>query len=70
MYADDSTIHAKANIIDELESKMNSDLINVSQWCNENKMTVNTDKTFSMIITAYQKAWRLPKKHLDLVLKR
>ncbi len=56
MYADDSTIHTKANAIEELESKQNSDLVNVSQWCNENKMAVNTDKTFSMIIATYQKA--------------
>ncbi len=36
------------------------------QWCNENIMAVNTDKTFSMLITTYQKAWRLPKQLLDL----
>ncbi len=53
MCADDSTIHTKAKNIDELDSKLNSDLINVSQWCNENKMAVNTDKLFSMFITTY-----------------
>ncbi len=68
MYSNDLTIQNKVKTIDELESKLNSDLVNVSQWLNENKMPINKDKTFSMLITTYQKARRLPKQHLDLIL--
>ncbi len=67
-YADDSTIHTKAKTIDELESKLNSALVNVSKWCNQNKMALNTDKTFSIDITTYPKAWRLPRQSLYLIL--
>ncbi len=68
MYGDDSTTQTKAKTIDEVEFKLNSDLVNVSQWCNENEMVINIDKTFAMLIATYQKVWRLHKQHLDLTL--
>ncbi len=38
MYADDSTLHAAAKTLDELELTLNNDVECVSKWCKQNKM--------------------------------
>ncbi len=45
MYADDSTLGASGKTIDDLEVKLNSDMVKVNKWCKDNKMAINCDKT-------------------------
>ncbi len=67
MYADDSTLHAAAKTLDELELILNN-VECVSKWCKQNRMVANTDKTKCMLISAFQKATRLPRTDLNIVL--
>ena len=69
MYADDSTIHAQRRSTGELETTLNRDLENVGNWCDENKMAINSTKTHSMLVTTWQKLIHLDKKELDLEYK-
>ena len=68
MYADDSTLHAAAKTLDELELILNNDVECVSKWCKQNRMVSNTDKTKCMLITTFQKATRLPRTDLNILL--
>ncbi len=68
MYADDSTLHPAAKTLDELELILNNDVKCVSKWCKQNRIVANTDKTKCMLITTFQKATRLPRTHLNIVL--
>ena len=67
MYADDSTLHAAAKTVEELEDILNQDLAHVKQWCKQNRMVANIDKTKAMIITTYQKAAKLPRCTLNVL---
>ncbi len=68
MYADDSTLHAAAKTLDELELILNNDVECVSKWCKQNIMLTNTNKTKCMLIITFQKATRLPRTDLNIVL--
>lgn len=67
MYADDSTLHAAAKTLEELEEILSKDMASVQQWCRENRMVANTDKTKSMLITTQQRQARLPRSDLNVV---
>ena len=60
MCADDSTISACGKNVQEIELKLTNDLQEISNWCDENGMVVNVEKTKIMIVTTRQK-WQ----HLD-----
>ncbi|CAL8088493.1 unnamed protein product [Orchesella dallaii] len=48
-YADDLGMHASAETIPEVESKLQSDVDALESWCSENGMKINTQKTKSML---------------------
>ncbi len=50
MYADDSTLHAAAKTLDELELILNNDVECVSKWCKQNRMVANTDNFFNCLL--------------------
>ena len=58
MYADDSTLSATGRSLDDINSKLQSDLDNVHSWCVENKMIINAKKTKCMCIASKQKQRR------------
>ena len=66
MYADDSTIHTSAHTVNELNDKLN-DMVNMKNWCANNNMVINREKTKSMLVTTHQKASTLPTDQLDIV---
>ena len=66
MYADDSTLCATGETVEELDLKLNDDMDCVNDWCNDNHMVGNSDKTKAMLITTYQKEAKLPKKELTI----
>ena len=55
MYADDSTIHISGKMLDDVQTKAQSDLVMVEKWCNNNGMFINCEKTKCMLIGTRQK---------------
>ena len=55
MYADDTTLHQFSNSLTYLEYVFNRDLLNLSSWCNTNKLVINAKKTHSLVICNHQK---------------
>ena len=69
MHADDSTISTSGKTIPLIEENLNSDLEHVSNWCDENKMAINIDKTMAMLITTRQKLQTFETTDLDVFLQ-
>ena len=59
LYADDSTIHLAGKDFITLQSTVQEDLLSVEDWCNDNNMFINTNKTKYMIIGTKQKVMSL-----------
>ena len=55
MYADDSTITYSSSNINEIENNLNTALGRIYDWCFRNKLTINANKTKSMLIGSKQK---------------
>jgi hypothetical protein len=68
MFADDSTFYTSAKSIDEVESNLSDDLLNISNWCTANRMSLHTGKTKSMLLTTNQKRVRLHDQPLNVRL--
>ena len=58
LFADDGSLHTSASNIQTLEKLLQVELNNVLQWCTNNKMLINPQKTKSMVITSRQKHQR------------
>ena len=69
MYADDSTISACGKNVEEIELKLNNDLQGISNWCDENRMVVNVEKTKIKIVTTRQKWQHLDKTDVNICIK-
>ena len=55
MYADDSTITYSSSNINEIENNLNAALGRIYDWCVRTKLTINANKTKSMLIGSKQK---------------
>ena len=66
MYADDSTISACGKNVQEIEL---NDLQEISNWCDENRIVVNVEKTKIMIVTTRQKWQHLDKTDANICIK-
>ena len=55
LFADDSSIHAKAKSIEKVELVLQNSLNKIDVWCNVNRMILNSGKTKSMVVTTRQK---------------
>ncbi len=62
MYADDSTLGAAGVTLDVIQQKLKPDICNIVNWCDDNSMAINYDKTKAILITACQKLHTLPVK--------
>ena len=49
LYADDTVLLCSGNDLDNVCDNMQVDLDNISNWCNSNKLTINSKKTKFMI---------------------
>ena len=45
MYADDSTVSARGKDVQDTEQTLNNDLQENFNWCDENKILINVEKT-------------------------
>lgn len=52
LFADDTTIYCIGDNVESVVDSLNRIASQLYQWCIENKLTVNTDKTEAMLITA------------------
>ena len=50
MFADDTTLTASGKSIQQIESKINCDLINIKEWLLANKLSLNLTKTEYLVI--------------------
>ena len=63
MYA---TLYQFSNSLTHLEYAFNRDLLNLSSWCNTNKLVKNAKKTHSLVICNHQKRRFLPMQSFQL----
>ena len=66
MFADDTTFYAAAKSPETLELVLNSELANINDWCQENRMCPNAGKTKCMLVTTSKKRSMLTKKELGI----
>ena len=55
MYADDTNLSITSNSINNIEVKLNDDLVRVNEWLIANKLTLNSSKTKFMLIGSRQR---------------
>ena len=55
LYADDTVLYCHNTNLQELERQLNEDLLTVAKRLNEHKLTLNLDKTKSMLIGSNRK---------------
>jgi len=55
MYADDTSISIAASSLLELESTLNTELANIHEWLNINKLSLNIAKTELVLIGSRQR---------------
>ena len=59
LYADDTVLYCYASDVNDLERNLNEDLLKLAIWLKENKLTLNLNKTRSMIIGSDRKLCNL-----------
>ncbi len=69
MYADDSTLGAAGGTLDVIENKLKPDICNIVNWCDDNRMAINYDKTKVILITTCQILHTLSVKELNITVK-
>ena len=57
IYADDTTVSAVSDSIEEIEITLSNDVKHTSQWCNKNDMVISIPKSSSMLVSSRQKLW-------------
>ena len=55
MHADDTAFYYSNRSLSEVKDVLQSDMTNVTEWLNCNKLSLNVTKTVSMIICSHQK---------------
>ena len=60
MFADDSTLHTAGNDVQEIESRLQKSLTEISTWCKSNSMLIHPQKTKSMLVSTRQKLQNTP----------
>ena len=66
LYADDTVLYYFSKDPRLLEDKLNEDLLRVAHWLRENKLTLNLDKTKSMIIGSNRKLGNVSSLSLSI----
>ena len=69
MYADDSTLTCSFTNINEIENNLNTALGRIYDWCTRNKLTINANKTKSMLIGTKQKVCSTDLDVISLVIR-
>ena len=65
LYADDTVVSFRSDNLVDLVQICNTQLIHFSDWAVSNKLTINTEKTFAMLITNRNRPVELPSIYLS-----
>ena len=55
LYADDVVIYCYNSNLQDLQKELNEDLLIIAKWLNDNKLTLNLEKTEFMLIGSSRK---------------
>ncbi len=66
MYTDASTLCETGETVEELNVKLNKDMVSVKKQCHDNQMAANGDKTKVILVTTYLTEANLPVKELTV----
>ena len=66
LFADDATLYNSAASLESIKRPIASDIDNVNNWCRENGMIINENKSKCMVIGTSQKIARLPSRTLSI----
>ncbi len=69
MHADDSIFGAAVGTLDVIEQKLKPDICNIVNWCDDNRIAINNEKTKAILIITCQKLCTLPVKELNITVK-
>ena len=68
LFADDATLHKSGGSVENVSTHLSSDVENINTWCYENYMTINENKSKTMLIGTSQKLSRLPQRSLSITV--
>ena len=66
LYADDTVLLCSGSDLNNVCSNMQNDLDNISNWCNSNKLTINSKRTKFMIVRSRNMLKKIKNINLDL----
>ena len=66
LYADDCSLYTSSSSLETVNANLNSDVERIKSWSKDNKMVINLDKFYSMLICTCQKLKHLSKNRLDI----
>ena len=66
LFADDATLYKSAVSLESIKRPIASDIDNVNNWCRENGMIINENKSKCMVIGTSQRIARLPSRTLSI----
>ena len=66
LYADDTVLLCSGSDLNNVCSNMQNDLDNISNWCNSNKLTINSKRTKFMIVGSRNMLKKIKNINLDL----
>ena len=69
MFADDQTLCVSGNDIDEVDRRINENIMPISSWVSDNVMAVNITKTKSMVVASGPKIRNLTHAGADIHVK-
>lgn len=66
LYADDSTLHCHGASIEDINVKLQSDIIAIESWCKNNSMKINSQKTKCMKLCSKVKMANLSELEIQI----
>ena len=66
LYADDSTLHCHDTSIENINLKLQNDVIAIESWCKNNSMKINAQKTKCMTLCSKQKMANLSDLEIQI----
>ena len=66
LFADDATLHNSAASLESIKSPISADIVNINNWCRENGMIINENKSKCMIIGTSQRLSKLQSHALSI----
>jgi len=69
LYADDTNLFYESDNLDRDVHEINKELNSIEKWCVKNKLTLNTDKTYYIVLKNYQSSQTLTPNTLTIFNK-